>query len=198
MELTVECQKRAEKTNPNTLRRSGLIPAVLYGHNGVESVPLTLPTKTAEQLLKKASLNNTIINLNVPEISWNGKTILREVQSHPTKGYPYHLSFFSVAAHGAIEVEIRLNFVGEPQGVKLNGGMLDTVITSLAVKCLPDSIPEYIEIDVSNLGVGDAIHLNELNLPPGVAPLATTNEVVVSVLAPQGGAPDTEAAAAAS
>ncbi len=194
MELTVECQKRAEKTNPNTLRRTGLIPAVLYGHKGTESVTLTIPAKTAEQLLKKASVNNTIINLNVPEISWNGKTILREVQSHPTKGYPYHLSFFSVSAHGAIEVEIPLHFVGEAKGVKLNGGMLDTVITALAVKCLPDSIPQYIEVDVSNLGVGDAIHLNELNLPAGVTALATTNEVLVSVLGTQGGGTDAEAA----
>ncbi|HEY9852236.1 MAG TPA: 50S ribosomal protein L25/general stress protein Ctc [Leptolyngbyaceae cyanobacterium] len=194
MELTVECQKRAEKTNPNTLRRTGLIPAVLYGHKGTESVSLTIPAKTAEQLLKKASVNNTIINLNVPEISWNGKTILREVQSHPTKGYPYHLSFFSVSAHGAIEVEIPLHFVGEAKGVKLNGGMLDTVITALAVKCLPDSIPEHIEVDVSNLGIGDAIHLNELNLPAGVTALATTNEVLVSVLGSQGGGTGAEAA----
>ena len=187
MELTVECQKRAEKINPNTLRRNGLIPAVLYGHNGAESVSLTLNAKAAEQLVKKASLNNTLINVNIPDISWSGKTILREVQKHPAKGNLYHLSFFSVAAHGAIEVKIPLHFIGEAKGVKLSGGMLDTVISTLAVKCVPDSIPERIDVDVTNLGVGDALHIKELNLPAGVTPLADPGEVVVSVLSTQGG-----------
>lgn len=188
MELTVECQKRTEKTNPNTLRRNGIMPAVLYGHNGAESVSLTLDAKTAEQLVKKASLNNTLITLNIPEISWSGKTLLREVQKHPAKGNLYHLSFFAVAAHGAMEVKVPLHFVGEAKGVKLSAGMLDTVISTLAVKCVPDSIPERIDVDVTNLDVGDAIHVSELNLPAGVISLVDAGEVVVSVLSTQGGA----------
>lgn len=187
MELTVECQKRTEKTNPNTLRRNGLMPASLYGHNGAESISLTLDAKAAEHLVKKASVNNTLINVNIPDIPWSGKTILREVQKHPAKGHLYHLSFFSVAAHGAMEVKIPLHFVGEAKGVKLNGGMLDTVISTLSVKCVPDSIPERIDVDVTNLGVGDAIHVNELNLPAGVTSLVDPGEVVVSVLSTQSG-----------
>lgn len=196
MQLTVECQKRPEKTNPNALRRNGLIPAVLYGHNGGESISLALNVKAAEQLLKKASLNNTLINVNVPDISWSGQTILREVQTHPAKGNIYHLSFFSVAARGEIEVKVPLQFVGEAQGVKTSGGMLDTVFTALQVKCLPDSIPDKIEVDVSNLDIGDALHISELNLPPGVTPIADPSELVVSVLAPQGGSAGEEAASA--
>ena len=197
MALSVQCQKRAEKTTPNGLRRNGLIPAVLYGHSGSESIALTLDAKAAEQLVKKASLNNTLINVDIPDISWSGKTILREIQTHPAKGNIYHLSFFSVAAHGAIEVVIPLHFVGEAKGVKLTGGMLDTVISSLAVKCVPDSIPERIDVDVTDLGIGDAIHINQLNLPAGVTPLVDGGEVVVSVLNTQGGSPEESQAAPA-
>ncbi|MCL1468239.1 50S ribosomal protein L25/general stress protein Ctc [Argonema galeatum] len=192
MELTVECQKRPEKSKPNALRRSGKIPAVLYGHKGAESIALTLNAKVAEQLLKKASLNNTLITLNIPEISWNGQTLLREVQSHSAKGFIYHLSFFAVSAHDTLEVGVPLHFVGEPAGVKLSGGMLDTVMTSIQVKCLPESIPDSIEVDVSFMNIGDALHIRELTLPPGVIAIAEPNQVVVSVLNTQGGAPEAE------
>lgn len=197
MELAVECQKRAEGSKPNALRRSGLIPAVLYGHKGAESVALTVKAKTVETLLKKHVVNNALIDLSIPDLSWSGKTLLREVQVHPWKGYPYHLSFFAVGSQESLEVEVSLNFVGESVGVKMGGGILDTVLTQLAVKCKPDSIPETIEVDISNLNVGDALHIHELVLPAGVVAVGEPNQVVVSVLGSQSGAgEETEAAAA--
>jgi len=113
--------------------------------------------------------------------------LLREVQVHPWKGYPYHLSFFSVATQDSLEVELSLRFVGEPVGVKLEGGILDTVLTQLGVKCKPDSIPEAIEVDISNLKVGDAVHIHELVLPAGVVALGEPDQVVVTVLGIQAG-----------
>jgi large subunit ribosomal protein L25 len=197
MELAVECQKRAEGSKPNALRRSGLIPAVLYGHKGSESISLTVKAKTVETLLKKHVVNNTLIDLSIPDLSWTGKTLLREVQVHPWKGFPYHLSFFAVGSQDSLEVELSLHFVGEAAGVKLGGGILDTVLTQLAVKCKPDSIPEAIEVDISNLNVGDALHIHELSLPPGVVALGEPNQVVVSVLGTQAGSEEeTEEAAA--
>ncbi|MBE9163725.1 50S ribosomal protein L25/general stress protein Ctc [Tychonema sp. LEGE 06208] len=198
MELAVECQKRAEGSKPNALRRSGLIPAVLYGHKGSESIALTIPAKTVENLLKKRVVNNALIDLSIPDLSWSGKTLLREVQVHPWKGYPYHLSFFSVATQDSLEVEVSLNFVGESVGVKLEGGILDGM-AQLTVKCKPDSIPESIEVDISNLKVGDALHIEELVLPAGVVALGEPTQVVVSVLGIQAGseAEDVEEAAAA-
>lgn len=195
MELAVECQKRAEGSKPNALRRSGLIPAVLYGHKGSESISLTIKAKTVEHLLKKHVVNNALIDLSIPDLSWSGKTLLREVQVHPWKGYPYHLSFFSVAAQDTLEVELSLNFVGEAVGVKLEGGILDTVLTQLAVKCKPDSIPEGIEVDISNLKVGDAVHIHELVLPAGVVALGEPDQVVVTVLGIQAGSEPEDAEA---
>ena len=185
MPVTVECQKRPEGSKPKALRRSGEIPANLYGHKGTESISLTINAKTVERLLKKASVNNTLIDLNVTDIPWRGKAILRELQVHPAKGTPYHLSFFAVAGHGDTNVGVPLRFVGNPIGVKQDGGFLDTVITELQVSCSPENIPEVIEIDVSNLQIGDSLRLHELVLPQGVTPLGEADQVVVSVSQPQ-------------
>jgi large subunit ribosomal protein L25 len=193
MEHTVECQKRPEGSKPNALRRSGLVPAVLYGHQGTESIELTLEAKKAETLLKGASVNNTLIQLNIPEISWSGKTLLKEVQTHPWKRTSlYHLSFFAVAAHGDLDVQVPLNYVGEAYGVKQEGGVLDPVLNELQVRCAPESIPDSIEIDVSNLHIGDKLHIGELILPPGVTALGEPDQVTVSVLQPQVQAEDQE------
>ncbi|RCJ34076.1 50S ribosomal protein L25/general stress protein Ctc [Nostoc minutum NIES-26] len=185
MPLTVECQKRPEGSKTKALRRSGEIPANLYGHKGTESISLVINAKTVERLLKKASVNNTLIDLNVTDVPWRGKALLRELQVHPAKGTPYHLSFFAVAGHGDTNVEVRLRFVGNAVGVKQEGGFLDTVITELQVSCSPENIPEIIEIDVSNLKIGDSLRIHELVLPQGVTALGEAEQVVVSVSQPQ-------------
>jgi large subunit ribosomal protein L25 len=187
MELTIECQKRLPGSKPNTLRRDGLIPAVLYGHNGAESLDLTVNAKVADTLVKKASVNNTLIQLNVPDAPWTGKALLKEVQTHPWKGYLYHLSFFSIGSHESLQITMPLHFVGESIGVKNSGGILDTVLTELQVQCPPDKIPDFIEVDVSNLDLGDALHVNELALPDGVVAIGEGDRVVVSVIASRAG-----------
>jgi len=201
MEITLECQKRAEGSKPKALRRAGLVPANLYGHKGTESIALTIDAKTVERLLKKGSVNNTLIQLDIPQIPWRGKTLLREVQTHPAKGWPYHLSFFAVAGHGSMSVEVPLRFVGEAVGVKMEGGILDPVLTEIQVQCLPDNIPDAIEIDVSNMHVGDSIKVDELVLPPDVTVSGELDRIVVSVLNPQvvveDAATETESAPAA-
>jgi large subunit ribosomal protein L25 len=196
MELTVEGQKRPEGSKPNALRQQGQIPAVVYGHNGAESINLTIAAKTVERLLKEGSVNNTLIQLNIPDISWSGKTLLREVQTHPWKGFPYHLSFFAISAQESVEVQVALNFVGEAVGVKLEGCILDPVMTEVTVRCKPDSIPEKIDVNVSELHRGGAVHISELVLPEGVAALADPGQVVVNVVLPSGEAGEGAAAPA--
>lgn len=182
MELTIECKTRPESAKPNAIRREGKIPAVLYGHNGTESVALVVEGREAERLLKKAVVNNTVITINVPELPWSGKTLLREVQTHPSKGSLYHLSFFSFAAHGSITVTLPIHFVGIADGVKTYGGMLDTVINELPVQGQPDKMPDFIEVDVSNMAVGDAIHIGDVKLPEGVQTQLDAETIIVSVL----------------
>jgi len=182
---TVECQKRSEGSKPRALRRAGLIPANLYGHKGAESISLTLNAKTVERLLKEATVNNTLVPLKIADMPWRGNTLLREVQRHPAKGFIYHLSFFSVAAQETVDVNLPLHYVGEAPGVKLEGGALDTVMTQLQVRCTPDSIPEAIEIDISQMHQGDVLYLRDLILPEGITALNDPEQAVVSILAPQ-------------
>lgn len=198
MEVSVECQKRPEGSKPGALRRSGLIPAVLYGHKGTESVSLTLPAKTAETLLKKATVNNTLVQVNIPDISWNGKALLREVQTHPWKrSQVYHLSFFSVASQDSLEVTVPLHFLGQAAGIK-SGGILDPVITEIQVQCAPGDIPESIDVDVSNLEIGDSLHVGDLILPQGITPMLEPETTIVIVGGYAGGTQEENEEAAAS
>jgi large subunit ribosomal protein L25 len=96
MELTIECQQRVPGSKPNALRRSGQIPANLYGHDGNNSISLTVNSKSLEGLLKKARVDNTVITVNIPELSWTGTAVIKELQTHPWKNYPYHVSFCAV------------------------------------------------------------------------------------------------------
>ncbi|MEO1351198.1 MAG: 50S ribosomal protein L25/general stress protein Ctc [Cyanobacteria bacterium J06635_15] len=183
MELTIECKKRAEGEKPKALRRTGNLPAVLYGHDGTTSVALTVNTRDAEALLRKAVVNKTVVDVKVPDMPWNGKALLREVQTHPWKNKVYHISFFSIASQSEVEVSMPLNFTGVAKGVKDDGGVLDTVLTEMQLKCPPDGIPETLDINVSDLGVGDSLHVDDLILPKGVVAVGSPDQLVVSVLA---------------
>lgn len=96
MSLAIDCQKRPEGSKPNALRREGKIPATLYGHNGAESIQLTVDAKKAEFLVRDAAVRKSVIEVSIPDLSWNGKAVLQEVQKHPWRGSLYHLSFFNV------------------------------------------------------------------------------------------------------
>ncbi|ASC73953.1 50S ribosomal protein L25 [Halomicronema hongdechloris C2206] len=185
MELTIECSTRDPKAKANVLRRQGLLPAVLYGHNGTESLSLTVPTLDAEALLRRASVNNTLVNVKVSDTAWKGKALIREVQTHPWKEKLVHLSFFAVAGQDEVEVTVPLNYSGEASGVKDEGGILNTELNELTIKCSPESIPEVIDIDVSNLGVGDSLTLGDLVLPKGVEAVGESEVSVVAVLPPK-------------
>jgi large subunit ribosomal protein L25 len=196
MELTLACKPRPEGSKANRLRQSGSIPAVLYGHNGAESVSLIVDAKDAEILVRRASVNNTLIDLDIPDLPWSGKALLREVHNHPWRGYIYHLSFFSVGSQASLEVDVPLHLVGEAPGVKLGGGSLDQELSELHVRCAPDRIPDAIEVNIGSLNVGDSLHVQELVLPEGVTALGEPDRVVVTILGTAGTVDEAAEAAA--
>ncbi len=185
MDLTIDCTQRASDEKPKKLRREGTLPAVLYGHDGKNSVALKLSNYEAEALLRKATVNKSVITVNVTDLPWQGKVILREVQKHPWKNKIHHLSFFSISSQSEIEVSMPINFVGEAIGVVNKGGTLDTVITEVQLKCPPDAIPQSLDVDISELDIGDALHIGEIKLPAGATIAADPELLVVSVLAPR-------------
>jgi large subunit ribosomal protein L25 len=185
MDLSIECAQRAPEDKPKKLRREGTLPAVLYGHDGNNSVALKLSNYDAEALLRKASVNKSVITVNVPDLPWSGKVILREVQKHPWKNKLHHLSFFSIASQSEIEVSMPINFVGNALGVTDEGGTLDMVMTEVQLKCPPDAIPQTLDVDVSEMKIGDALHVGEIKLPKGASIALDPNLLVVSVLSPR-------------
>jgi large subunit ribosomal protein L25 len=185
MELSIECQKRDVSVNPRALRREGQIPAVLYGHDGDEAVSLTVDQRSAERLVRSASINNTLISVSVPEMPWTGQALLREVQTHPWKDKLYHLSFFSIASQSSVDVVVGINYTGTAKGVKDEGGTLDIMVSELAIRCAPGAIPESVDIDVSDLAVGENLHISDLKLPAGVVAIAETDKTLVNVAAPR-------------
>lgn len=182
MEVTIECQKRPEGSKPKALRREGFIPATLYGHNGAESVALTVNAKAAETLLKHANvINHTPIQVTIPDLPWSGKALLREVQTHPWKRTLYHLSFFSVATQDTVKIALPVHLVGTAIGVK-QGGILEHVMDEIQVECSPTNIPESIEVDISNLDVGASLHVHEIILPEGVSVIDDPQRTVINIL----------------
>lgn len=183
MNITVECKTRTEGSKPRALRREGLIPAALYGHDGANSVSLTIPAKEAQMLLRKAAINNTLIDLTIPDISWQGKALIREVQAHPWKRTLNHLSFFTVSADQKVEIVVPVVIEGKAAGIK-QGGIVEQIMTELNISCSAGNIPEAIEIDISNFEIGSLLHVGEVVLPEGVTALDDSERTVISIVAP--------------
>ncbi len=192
MNISVECKSRPEGSKPRALRREGLIPAALYGHDGANSISLTIPAKEAQMLLRDAAVNNTLIDLKVPDISWQGKALIREVQAHPWKRTLNHLSFFTVSADQKVEIVVPVVLVGKAAGAK-EGGIVEQIMTELNISCAADNIPESIEIDVSSFEIGGILHVGEIVLPEGVSVLDDPERTVISVVLPAKPAEATEA-----
>ncbi len=191
MSITVECQSRPEGSKPKALRREGLIPVALYGHKGAESVSLTMPAKEATLLLRKASVNNTLVDVNVPDINYSGKALIREVQAHPWKRTLYHLSFFSVPEGQSVSLVVPIEIVGNSAGIK-EGGILEQNLTELNISCTPKNIPQSIQIDISNFAIGTNLAVGEVVLPEGVTVLDDGEQTVFSIVAPAKRAEGTE------
>ena len=181
MQLQINATTRPPANN-RALRRNGLIPATVYGHKGAESISITLDAKEATTLLREATINNTMIEVNVTDGDFKGKTLLREVQNHPYKPSNYHLSFFAIESQSKIEVDIPLHFVGVPVGVKVGGGSIDTIKNYVRVACAPSNIPESFEIDITNLDIGKGVHVSEIAYPEGVKPVTETTALVITIL----------------
>ena len=183
MNISVECQSRPEGSKPRALRRDGLIPAALYGHDGAKSISLTIPAKQAQLLLREAAVNNTLIDLKVADINWKGKALIREVQAHPWKRTLHHLSFFTVSAKQQVEIVVPIILTGKAAAVK-EGGIVDQIMTELQIACAADSIPESIEIDVTDFEIGTILHVSDIILPQGAEVLDDPERTAISVVLP--------------
>jgi large subunit ribosomal protein L25 len=180
------CSFLREKVGKNTnkkLRRQGLVPSILYGRD-IESIPIKIKEKEFKQIIEKSG-QNVIINLEVikNETKDTFTVMIKEVQIHPLTSKFLHIDFQKISLEEKMVVTVPVHLIGESKGVK-EGGILDQIIRDIEVKCLPTKIPQNIEIDVSELNIGDVIYVKDIKPPEDVEIVTEKEEVIVTVLAP--------------
>lgn len=179
--IKLEANGRSKKGGLASLRKTGVIPAVLYGKKK-EPTMLQLTLKTLEKAIQSETGLNTIFDLSV-DGNGEGLVRIREYQADPLKRNLIHVDFQTVDLKEKIEVDVPVHITGKAAGVK-NGGILEQQRRSLLLKCLVTNIPDHIEIDVSPLEIGQSVHADEVQLPEGVEFPHGTNFVIVAVVPP--------------
>ena len=180
----LNCEKRAVKPRSTitALRRQGRVPAVLYGP-GSPPTPVSVSGSELRDSLSTAS-HARIVRLKSGASDLDGRhVIFKEVQRAPVSGAVLHADLYEVDLKRAIQVEVPLKFIGRARGVA-DGGILQPLVRAMTVECLPLEIPEAIEIDVTELGVHDVIHISAVKVPGNVEPIFDQDYAVVSVLPP--------------
>lgn len=184
-QVTLKAERRSEsgKGTARKLRASGKLPAVVYGAD-FETLSLVIDGHEAVQLFHSISVDNTLIQLEVEGESKPLPTLVREIQTHPFRDDILHVDFYRVQTGVTVELEVPLVLVGTPEGVRDQGGVLDQVFYELPVACIPSAIPESLELDVSELEIGDSLAVSDLDIPEGVEVLLESDRTLTAVGAP--------------
>jgi large subunit ribosomal protein L25 len=166
------------------IRMEGFIPAVLYGRE-MGPISLTVNPIDLKKALSTEARENTLLELHVKgdaeEIT--KIALLRDVQYDNLTSRPIHFDFQEILMKEFITVKVPVEIVGKSPGIQ-EGGILEEILREIEVECLPTSIPNVIEIDVSQLGIGDSIHIGDVTLPEGVTVLHDQDETIITILSP--------------
>lgn len=181
--ISLKVEKRSEtgKGAARTLRGTSVIPAVLY--RAGSALPIKINKPDIMRLLQQTSGEQVIVNLEFPE----GETrlaLLKDYQVDPINRQLLHTDFFEVSLQETLKVTMAVHIVGEPIGVKRDGGILQYGISQVEVECLPDNITGHVDVDVSGLATGHSLHVSDITFPEGMKVLTPMDEVVAIVTLP--------------
>ena len=169
MNFEVIAQARAEQGSgaSRRLRNAGRVPAIVYGA-GKDAQAVTLDHNTIYHALRVEAFHASVLSLNVD--GQVEKVLLRDVQHHPFRQLILHVDFQRVDPNAKLHIKVPLHFINADlaPGVKLGGGIISHVLNEVEVSCLPANLPEFIEVDLANLGAGQSIHMADLKLANGV------------------------------
>ncbi len=182
-ELKTNIRESTGNGYARALRRQGQMPAVLYG-KGVEPVTLSVNTRDLELLLKKNRASQVLMNLVVGNTGAPRSAMIKELQVDPVSRNFLHVDFYEVDMTKKITVKVPVAITGISKGVEL-GGILQLIRKELEVICLPQEIPNSIDIDVTDLNVGDSIHINDISAEGNTEFSADVNFTVVTVVVPK-------------
>jgi large subunit ribosomal protein L25 len=182
--MTIEVQPRQETgTNSNRrLRSRGQIPAVVYGGAGKDSVPIHVDRRRLVELLRSGGGDNAVFLLKLSSTGQERHAMIRDMQLDPITREIVHLDFLRVVMTEKVRVQVAIELSGTAYGVKTEGGVLDFSHREVHVECLPGDIPKKIELDVSDLHLGQHLSVADLRLPPAVTLLDEPDRVLVSVM----------------
>ncbi|MEW6107689.1 MAG: 50S ribosomal protein L25/general stress protein Ctc [Nitrospirota bacterium] len=179
-----------------SLRREGMVPAVLYREG--KSRKIKLSKKELAKIINTMSGEQVMVNLQFAD-GEKKLALLKDYQIDPLKGELLHTDFFEVSLTEEVRVTIHITLLGEPVGVKRDGGIIQHTLREVEIECLPDKIPDEVKIDISNLEIGQSVHVSDLKFDEGIKVLTDAGDVIVTVTAPvvEEAAPAAEAEAAA-
>ncbi len=177
------------------LRNSGMIPAILYGP-GKESLMLSVNTKELELWLKKGKIGQSLTNISIDlgDKTDTRPAMIKELQVHPVSDRFLHADFYEVSMDRKVSVKIPVVTKGKSKGVEL-GGMLQIIRRELEVYCFPNAIPDKIVIDITDLDMGDSVHVNDIPREADMDIPADVNFTVLTILSPKSSADETAGAA---
>ena len=166
------------------LRRQGITPVHLFGH-GVDSQTLECDSVQLHQVLAKSG-STRLIDLKIDKVKHPKKVLVREVQRNAIRGDLLHVDFYQVRMEEKVRLEIPIVLVGEAPALKQKGNVLAHELTSLNIECLPDAIPNKIEVDLSILAKeGDAIHVSDIKVASGITIIDHPEQLVARVSVPR-------------
>ncbi len=182
-EIVIEATRRtpAGKNANGRMRRSGRIPAVMYGP-GRNPEPVSVDPEAIRDILHSDSGQNTIFTVSLDGNQANA--MVKDYQLDPVKGDLIHADLFEIAMDRLLELSVNVEIVGEAEGVKLSGGLMDIVTRSIDVECLPSDIPDSIKVDVTALKINDYIRVKNLPTDPKVKILTDPEVVIVTIVPP--------------
>ena len=177
--FSATAREKGGKGAARQLRARGQVPAVIYGH-GREPMSLSLNARDLDKLLGHIQAESTVIEVTVE--GHTAKTLIREIQRHPIKRQILHVDFQALVAGEKVVVSIPIVLIGTAEGVKLEGGVLEQPLRELEIEVDPSNIPDHVELDVTNMMIGDSLHVSDLKVPEGVE-IQDDPETSVAVLA---------------
>ncbi len=183
MSINAKVRKEMTKGELKKLRNNGYTPGIFYGREE-KNIPIYVDTSTLIKIGRKARETNVFIDLTIEKDNEKIKKtcLLKDIDYHPLKRVPIHFDLMGIKEGEEIEVDVPIIFKGTPIGVK-KGGLLQVVRRELTVRCLPKYLPEKIEIDVSNLNIHDAVHIEDIQID-NVKFIYETNFTIVTVIPP--------------
>ena len=180
-EITIKAQVREGrgKNNARRTRREGLVPITIYGGGG-ETVAAAAPLSALAAVLRSEAGRNTIFTLDVEGVG-PSEVMFHDRQIDPVRGRLVHADFQRLVKGQKIEVTVPLHLVGEPVGVREEEGVLEQIMRELEIRCEPREIPDAIDVDVSNLGVHDVLHVSDIPVGENIEILNEPDAVVATV-----------------